>query len=736
MKLKSSIVAAACISSTLIAAPAVKLDTLSVTASTIDERFDSIKHEVSNVSTISGEQVDNAHAENIQQVLQSIPGITTEVQGGDSLKIHIRGVENQRFMGEKPGVAVVIDGVPVFERTGKVNIDLDNIESIKVVKGGASYLFGDDALSGAVIITTKRGAKYDKNYAAFEMGSFDYTKFVGRTGVSTDNYSGHIQVSQRKGDGYWEDADYLTQYVNGKFQYYIDDTSDITIGGELSHREKDSHGTVTGMTQALSNPKSQDDGSGDGRDYVRKFDVDLAKLFVTYSKDIEDDNLMVNVYQFTDHTKYLSAPQKYDLANNKITDNDAYSQTNDYKQTQRGLKGEYRLTRSKLAGMVGVDLRDNSYENFTKYILSGQPYPFAPAYADYFAGSTKYDNITEENVYALYAEAKYALTDKLVMTANFRHDTMEYDYTELADPANPISLDTSFYVQSYRIGATYALQDDLTLYTNVSTGFRTPTVQQMFSGEIGVYGDPANSNPNLEPEKATNYEIGLRGANQYFNYDAAVFQIDRDDFILSTAGQYVNPNDTNVTTAMYDNVGGVRNRGLELALDTQPINNMWFNVAYTYLDTEFTAYHDFYLYLNDPDFGGPLTDQTIHYDLTGNEVPRVSKHQLNLMFNYKPMNELTTTLELNVRSSYYADETNFFKMPGYEVVNFLASYHKKIGDYYVNAFARIDNLLGEDYFNTARGMGDNNDDGVYDQEDLSIVVNPGRVFTAGLSIKF
>ena len=103
---------------------------------------------------ISGEKVDRAHTENIQQMLQSIPGVTTDLQSGDSLKIHIRGIENQVYMGEKPGVAVVIDGVPVFERTGRVNIDMDNIESIKVIKGGASYLFGDDALSGAVIITT------------------------------------------------------------------------------------------------------------------------------------------------------------------------------------------------------------------------------------------------------------------------------------------------------------------------------------------------------------------------------------------------------------------------------------------------------------------------------------------------------------------------------------------------------------------------------------------------------
>lgn len=133
------------------------LGLITVESSTIDDKFMANKTEVSSVSNISGEKVDESHVENIQQILQQIPGITSEVKSGDSLKIHIRGVENQMYMGEKPGVAVVIDGVPVFERTGAVNIDLDNIESIRVIKGGASYLFGDDALSGAVIITTKKG---------------------------------------------------------------------------------------------------------------------------------------------------------------------------------------------------------------------------------------------------------------------------------------------------------------------------------------------------------------------------------------------------------------------------------------------------------------------------------------------------------------------------------------------------------------------------------------------------
>ncbi len=157
-----------------------------VTSSTIDDRFDSKRGEPSNVNNISGKRVDEEHGKNIVDILESVPGVTAEVQSGDSVKIMLRGVEAQRYMGEKPGVAIVIDGVPVQERTGRVNIDLDNIESIKVIKGGASYLFGEDALSGAVIITTKRGAKMAGITASGEVGSFNYHKGLLRVGFAQE----------------------------------------------------------------------------------------------------------------------------------------------------------------------------------------------------------------------------------------------------------------------------------------------------------------------------------------------------------------------------------------------------------------------------------------------------------------------------------------------------------------------------------------------------------------------
>ncbi|MBE9526665.1 MAG: TonB-dependent receptor plug domain-containing protein, partial [Proteobacteria bacterium] len=324
------------------------LGTISVQSTTIDDRFENKRDEPSSIGIISGDEIDKDRPKNIQEMLRRIPGITTEVQNGDSLKIHIRGVENQVFMGERPGVAVVIDGVPVFERTGRVNIDLDNIESIKVIKGGASYLFGDDALAGAVIITTKRGADNAGYRVDLETGSFGSKKALLQAGFENEQANGHLQVSRRETDGYYEDSDSKADYLNGKLQYYIDDSSDLTLGMEISDREKGSHGTVTGKTAAENDPKSKNTIAYN--DYANNYDVDLQKFFATYSKDFnETSNLMLNVYQYSDETKYDSSPLDSDPTR--------YAYDNDYDQTQRGFKSEYRTDGTTFAWMAGLDLR-------------------------------------------------------------------------------------------------------------------------------------------------------------------------------------------------------------------------------------------------------------------------------------------------------------------------------------------------------------------------------------------
>jgi iron complex outermembrane receptor protein len=728
------------------AAPSFAADDMNiihVESTTIDDKFDNKRDEASNIAVISGEKVDDSHAQNIEQMLQSIPGITTEVQAGDSLKIHIRGVENQTFMGEKPGVAVVIDGVPVFERTGRVNIDMDNIESIKVIKGGASYLFGDDALSGAVIITTKRGAGYDGYTLGAEGGSFGYKKGLARAGFSTDNASGHLQYSKREVDGYYDDSDSSAEYLNGKLMYYLDDTSDLSLGMELSDRNKNSHGAVKGVVAAENDPESKDIFSYN--DYANKYEVDLAKVFVTYSKNFDDNtNMMLNIYSYGDETEFFSKPNKDDPR--------LYENLNLYDQVQRGLKSEYRTGGENLAWMAGVDLRANSYENNMEAAIDKYDYRGG---LEARAGDALSDDTTDEDVAAVYGEMKYRVAQPLVMTLNGRYDRIKYDYTS---NISDLDLTKTFHVSSWRLGSNYALADNRDIYANVSTGFRAPSVRQLFSGTISPTGDTAN-NTALEPEHAINLEIGYRTKMGLFgteaDLDVAVFQINRKDYIMKTSGQYGRADETG---DYYDNIGGVRNRGLELALSSYSSRWSW-NLAYTYLDAKYTDYDNFNLMLGNRYGRGGLVDCSVldpetsycleHYDNEGNRVPRTPKHHLNLSLARKLGSHWTVTGELDAKSSYYADEINRVEIDGHETFNLLVNYDRTFGKADWSFFLRIDNLFDEDYYNTARGgTGDaktvdsdgdgvyDTYDGVYDENDISIVVNQGRTVSAGFSVAF
>ncbi|MDY0121585.1 MAG: TonB-dependent receptor [Sulfurimonas sp.] len=709
---------------------ATDLGLIHVESSTIDDKFETKMSEVSNTSTISGERVDDSHVENLQQVLQSIPGVTTTTSTGDSLKIHLRGVENQMYMGEKPGVAIVIDGVPVFERTGSVNIDLDNIENVKVIKGGASYLFGDDALSGAIIITTKKGAKYNHNFATAEAGSYGYKKLLARTGYANEDLSFHIQASQRSADGYWENSDYDAKYLNGKLQYYLDDTSDITFGMEYSQREKDSHGTVGGATQAQINPESIYTGDQQSRDYTRKFDVELLKLFLTYSKDFENNsNLLVNGYLYTDDTQFISSPQTRNGSGAKdatLGDED-YVYDNDYSQIQRGIKSEYRSSFESFATLLGVDLRANSYENEVKYKVNQALItygPFGSVTPDYYqAGDFKSNDTTDENIYAIYGEYKQALSDKLTATANLRYDKIKLDYKDYEQN----NFKNQFNVYSYRIGANYQVGEKSTFYANYSTGFRAPTVRQLYAGDLSSWGSTAN-NPDLKPEKSHNYEIGFRTIQSKINYDIALFQIDRKDFIMKSSGNY---GDTD-TEDMWANIGGAKHRGLELSVNGKATQELFFNLAYTYLDAYYTQYDSFGMDLD----GNPNTNVVTFFNVTDNTIPRTSKHQLNTILEYIPITGLKVGAEMNFKSNYFADDLNRIRIPSHAVYNITSSYKKKFADTTFEVFARIDNLFNKDYYQTARASGDRNDDGVFDAEDLSITVNQGRVYRAGMSVKF
>ena len=289
--------------------------------------------------------------------------------------------------------------------------------------------------------------------------------------------------------------------------------------------------------------------------YSTDYDIELQKYFLTYSKDFANNsNLMTQIYRYEDTTENKNGAYYNDeLPGSPVRNDhlyDAYANT-----LQQGFKSEYRKDGDKLAYMVGVDIARNEEDKNSKYRVDYNT-SRRGVITEHFIGETTSDTEFTEDIAAVYAELKYQVTDKLIATANARYDHMEYDYTNhLADVDEASTWDKDYNEQSYRVGATYKLEENSIFFANISTGFRVPTIDQLYAGDIlsGRY-DFAN-NPDIDTETTINYEVGYRGQQGMFTYDIAIYQLDRDDMITRNGGNYVGDSAGDI---MYGNFADVR----------------------------------------------------------------------------------------------------------------------------------------------------------------------------------
>lgn len=728
---------------------------ITVTGSAIDDRFTTAATDPVSSVSFSRQQVEDQHAKNIIEVLRAVSGVTADLSGdGETIKIKLRGVENQRYMGEKPGVAIIVDGVPVYERTGKVNIDIDNIESIKVIKGGASYLYGEDALAGAVVITTKRGATQKGFKVEADVGPFGYRRNLVRAGFAKDDLSGHLQYSDRQQDGYYYLSSASSKTWSGNLKYAINGTSDLSLGFEKSERFRDREGSVTGVTAAATDPT----GSLDGRGYTRNFNVDLSRYNLTYSNDLDErSNLLAVVYQYQDNTTFWSSPMRYTASGAVTTAVNDYTTLTDYVQVQRGAKTEYRTHWDDWAVMGGLEVKRSTFDNLNTTLNAYRTRPTGTVTP---AGMVMSDDYTVETNQALYGEVKYAFTAATVLTANLRHDRLNVAFNALPVAGNgnrSVSESKDFGVTSHRLGLTHALNASTTVYGAVSTGFRTPTAEQLYRGQTTTNA-LIKGNPDLQPEKATSMELGVKHqatlAGWPSSVGAALFQVDRDNFIVDSNGQYAGTNNPLGGGSQFRNIGGARSRGLELEARTQPAKDWSFDLAYTFLDAWFTQYDSFYQALGNANgtfVANPTAAQraspafwqsnftVAQYNNTGKALPRTPPHQINLRANHVPAPGWTVSAELDYKATSWADEINQEKLPGRTLMHLTAQYATKLNSWpgaRLSAFVRVDNLFNRRYYLTARGTNDSNYDGRYTSEDPSIVVDPGRTWRVGMNLQF
>lgn len=181
-------------------------------------RVDTPAEEVgSAVTVITREEIERRHQTSVLELLRTVPGLEVAQTGGPGrvASVFIRG-------GNSAHTLVLIDGMRINDNnSGEFSIsDLtaDNVERIEVLRGPQGGLYGSEAVTGVVSITTRRGEGPARAWLGGEVGTeglyrlragvaggnprWDYS--VGLQELSTDGISAASEAAGNTEDDSWE----------------------------------------------------------------------------------------------------------------------------------------------------------------------------------------------------------------------------------------------------------------------------------------------------------------------------------------------------------------------------------------------------------------------------------------------------------------------------------------------------------------------------------------------------
>src|SRR6185503_13228832 len=175
-------------------------------------------------------------------------------------------------------------------------------------------------------------------------------------------------------------------------------------------------------------------------------------------------------------------------------------------------------------------------------------------------------------------------------------------------------------------------------YANVSTSFESPTTTELANRPTG----PGGFNPVLDPQKAVNYEIGVRGtagSEMRIDYSIALYRANIKGELIP----YETPGDPN--RRFFRNAGSSRHEGIEVGAGIG-VRIFSARAGYTYSRNRFLEYVV------------PQLGATPPVVLSGNDEPGVPHHYLRGVLTVRPARLGWLAVEETAASSYFVDDAN------------------------------------------------------------------------------
>jgi vitamin B12 transporter len=541
------------------------LQNVTVTTTKVEQKQNS----TGKVITVIGKEVlEKSTGKTVSQLLNEQAGIT--IAGaynalGTPQSVYMRGANSGRTL-------ILMDGVPMNDPSQINNefdlnlFNLNDIERIEVCRGAESTLYGSDAVAGVInIITIKKDVKkpFNAKYT-FTAGSLNTFKnniqFFGKQ----NKFSYQVRAAKLNSDGFSSAYDstgnkgfdkdkFNGGVVNAAVQYQATNALDLRSFLQYSSYE-------AGVDAAIF----KDD---------KDFTVNNNNLSTGFGVDYKTDKIK------------LIANYVYSQNNRKFIDDSTDIPTNSFSKFVSNIffsKSQFAELYASInlgSGFTLLQGADFRQSNMNNQYLSISNFGFPPY-------PSKFPDTAMSNG-SMYSSIFY----------NSKHFNFE-----IGGRLNVNSRYGSNY--TYTINPSYKFDEKWRTFASISSGFKAPTLYQLFDGFVG--------NENLQPEKSINYEAGIAYNSKKLNTRVVYFKRDIQNGI-----------DYNNISFKYFNINKQIVSGIEFELNYSLNEKLSINSNYTYLNATENS-----------------QSRVNFKDTVYNNLLRRPNNNLNFSIGYKPWNNL------------------------------------------------------------------------------------------------
>lgn len=746
--IKLSITAVIALYGSIATAEVVDLGDVTVSASKIEQ---STLEAPVNVSVITASDIEKSNNQRLGDALNAkVPGLYLRGGALGNARPGVTMLSSMRGQGGTlTKVAVLVDGMNMVDAySGQVNwamVSMEDVESIEVVPGVGSSLYGSNAMGGVISITTKEPTKEEMAFTigkGYEDSAGEYVSALYRN--KFDNGLGVVfGFSQNNRDGYI--SEYVTkspsgtpapsaikvvgdipttttagattyivgdkglngskaQNIHAKLYYDISNTSKLHAGFAYSDNESldgyynsylvnSSNGALLPLTTTATNLNLHGKKTTiKEQDFASSIPMGNTafRYFAGYDGKIGDSKLSLNFGKIDRDSWNASIGAAATLAYGAGTLSTSPNTTTNASAQLSIPIGDIHYFIAGLATEIGE-------LNQKKYATAN--------WRDIDSKTAELDRIdAKSTTNSLFLQDQISFGDDFLLYVGGRYDAWEAGGTGVVTtgsvPGTFIYPDRSESAFSPKIAAVYMLNNRTSIKSSVGTGFRAPTnyylfANPTFSGAAAPNGKMIYSNPDLKPEKAKAFDLGV----EYHFVDggkatATYFITKTKDLIYqktTKVPQYTDPVINKVIDyeSRQENTGEALAKGIELSGE-YPITD-WLEVrgSYSYTDSK-------------------ITKDDTNTGMEGKRVTNVPKNMASLAF------ELNQGAWSGVLSGRYVGEvfsnndnsdtvkdvwTGYSK---YTVVDLKANYQINKN---FKASVMIDNVLDKEYYEYYRMPG-------------------------------